>query len=110
MHPNAFKGSVVIRAGALGFSFAIDNTWLWSMELLDACEGERSESYLNLDIHNKPAEVSRLSDISVAQLFFKHKWFQFNTSLCVGLYVYVPVHTSTHIRTVCVRSHVYNTH
>lgn len=51
------------------------------MELLDACERKKSESCMSLDIHNKPAEVSRLSDISEVQLFFKHKWFQFNTNL-----------------------------
>lgn len=40
-------------------------------ELLDSCKCEngRSEGRFNLDIHNKSAEVSRLSDISVVQSF-----------------------------------------
>ncbi|KAF0039465.1 hypothetical protein F2P81_007700 [Scophthalmus maximus] len=43
--------------------------------------GKICESNLNLDIHNKGAEVSRLSGISVVQRFVKRKWFKFNGSL-----------------------------
>lgn len=41
------------------------------MEQLDACECKNGESYLNLAIRNKPAEVSRRSDISAVQPFFQ---------------------------------------
>lgn len=58
------------------------------------------------NIHNKPAEVSRLADIAVVQLFFKHKWFQFNARLRVcAVCVCDRVDQRMHLVSMCAHGH-----
>lgn len=108
MHPNAFKGSLVIRVGAPDFFFYY--FFIWDIAVVDRPFGcmwtEKSKSYLKF--RNNPVEVSIFSNISAVQLFLKSKWFQL--SLWVWT-VCVPVCAHLHtLSSICLLTHKHRTH